>query len=224
MIDYIYTDRPVDQAADAVVSIIKQHLEQNQHVLWLLTGGSGINVAIKASKKLRHLNLTNLAVSLTDERYGAIGHENENWQQMIDAGLDLPRAELYRPLIGKNLSETTLRFNDWIKKQFTLSDYKIAIFGIGVDGHIAGIKPGSDSSDSNEMVAFTTSEDFTRMSITFSAIKQLDEAVVQVSGTEKQSTIHNLISSDLLPINQPAQILKSISQVTLYTNIKEKLK
>jgi 6-phosphogluconolactonase/glucosamine-6-phosphate isomerase/deaminase len=222
MIDYIYTDRPVNQAADAVADIIKQHLEQNQHVLWLLTGGSGIDVAIRASKKLRHLNLTNLAVSLTDERYGTIGHENENWQQLIDAGLDLPGAELYQPLIGKGLSETTSRFNDWIKKQFSLSDYKIAIFGIGVDGHIAGVKPGSDSSDSKEMAAFTTSEDFTRISITFSAIKQLDEAVVQVAGSEKQSTIHSLMSSNLLPINQPAQILKLIPQVTLYTNIKEK--
>jgi 6-phosphogluconolactonase/glucosamine-6-phosphate isomerase/deaminase len=220
MIDYIYTNQPIGVAAESVAKTVKNHLIKDERVLLLLSGGSGITIAIKVSQKLQGINLSKLYISLTDERYGKIGHKDENWQQLIDAGFKLTDTNLYRPLINKNIQETTTEFNVWLSSQLKLADYKIAIFGIGSDGHTAGIKPYSSAVSSPDNIMSFIGDDFERITMTFNAIKQLDEAVIQVSDNSKQSIIHSLISSEL-PLNeQPAQILKTIPRATLYTNIK----
>lgn len=224
MIDYVYTNEPVEQAVSSVVEAIKNHLSKGERVLWLLSGGSGTTIAVEASKRLRLSNLSNLFVSLTDERFGLIGHNDENWQQLVDAGFYLPGANLYRPLIGKDIEPTRLAFNTWLSDQITMADYKIGIFGIGVDGHTAGIKPHSSAVSSTDLVASFQGTDFERITITFSAIRKLDEAIIQASGSDKASVLQNLINNNLPLDEQPAQILKLIPRVTLYTNNKEKNK
>jgi len=221
MIDYFYTEQPTDQAANTVAKVIKEHLKKSERVLWLLSGGSGIEVAIKASKSLKKSDLSNLFVSLTDERYGEIGHKYENWQQLLDAGFDLPGANLYRPLIGKVVDQTVAKFNDWLNTQLKISDYKIGIFGLGTDGHTAGIKPKSSATKSQSLVASFIGDDFERITITFDAIRKLDEIVIQASGIEKQPIINSLINNTVSYIDQPAQILKFVPRATLYTNNKE---
>jgi len=218
MIDYVYTDKPTEQATDSVVKAIKNHLSKGERVLWLLSGGSSIAIAVEASKRLKLSNLSNLFVSLVDERYGLIGHQDENWQQLIDAGFNLPSANLYRPLIGKDIEPTRAGFNDWLSDQITMADYKIGIFGIGIDGHTAGIKPHSSAVLSANLVAFFKGDDFPRLTITFLAIKQLDEAIVLALGKDKISVIQSLLNNNLPLDEQPSQILKSIPCVTLYTN------
>lgn len=222
MINRIYTEEPVKQAADEAARIIKEHLSNQDRVLWLLSGGSGIAIAIEASKRLQNIDLSRLFVSLTDERYGAVGHSDENWQQLLDAGLELTGANLYRPLIGKSISETTNAFNDWLSNQLELSDYNVGIFGIGADGHTAGIKPHTSATASTDFATSFSSDDFERITISFNTIRRLNEVIIQASGVEKQPVIHDLLTSDLSLNDQPAQILKTVPRATLYTNNKEK--
>lgn len=217
---YIYTNVPVDKAADLTASKITEHLCKGERVLLLLSGGSGSAVAIEAAKKLGGIDLSNLFVTMTDERYGLVGHKDENWQQLLDAGLKLPGATLYRPLIGADIQTTTAAFNDWLTEQFKSADYKFGIFGIGADGHTVGIKPNSIAASSSDLAASFTGEDFERITITFPAIEQINEAVIQASGTDKKTAIRDLIYRDLPLSEQPAQILKTIPLATLYTNNK----
>ena len=223
MIDYVYDNNPIERATEAVVQTIKEHLAKGEKVLWLLTGGSGIAIAVEASKRLRLSNLSKLFVTVTDERYGLIGHQDENWQQLLDAGFKLPGANLYRPLIGKDIEPTRISFNKWLSDQISNADYKIGIFGLGVDGHTAGIKPHSIAVLSNNLVASYKADDFERLTITFPVIKQLDRAIIQASGKIKQPAIHKLITSNLPLDSQPNQILKFIPHAILYTNNKEDL-
>lgn len=224
MIDNVYTDQPIEQAADALSMAIKKHLSLGERVLWLLSGGSGIAIAVEASKKLKNIDLSNLFVSLTDERYGEIGHKDENWQQLIDAGFSLPSANLYRPLIGKKIKQTVVEFNNWLAIQLEKANYKIGIFGLGTDGHTAGIKPRSIATKSDDLIVSHVAEDFERITITFAAIRQLDTAIIQASGIEKQLAINNLMTRTVSYIDEPAQILKFVPNVTLYTNNKEEIK
>lgn len=223
MIDYIYTNDPIEQSVTATTKIIKDHLIKGEQVLWLLSGGSGITVAVEVSKRLRLLDLSKLFVSLTDERYGIIDHDDENWKQLLDAGFILPKANLYRPLIGKDIVTTTVAFGDWLFTQLEKSDFKIGFFGIGIDGHTAGIKPHSSAITSPNLTASFIGSDFTRITITFSTIKQLDVAIVQASGKNKLPVIHSLFTSNQSLDNQPAQIFKELPHATLYTDNKENL-
>lgn len=220
---YIYTDTPIEKAATQTANKLIEHLNKGERVLLLLSGGSGAAIAIAMAKKLSGVKLTNLFVTMSDERYGKIGHPDENWQQLLDGGFDLPGATMYRPLVGQNIQKTTELFNEWLYEQFKMADYKFGIFGMGSDGHTAGIKPSSNAVISTDLAAHL-SADFERITITFPAIKKINEAVVQASGADKRAVISDLIYKDLPLDKQPVQILKKIPQIILYTNNKrEKL-
>ena len=223
--DYIYTNEPIEQAALATVGVIRQHLVKGERILWLLSGGSSSEIAIIASKskRLKNIDLSNLYISITDERFGPIGHPDENWQQLLDAGFDMTGANLYRPLIGLDIKATTAAFNNWLETQFATADFKIGIFGLGIDGHTAGIKPFSSATESVDLATSYSGKDFKRITISFFAIEQLDEAIIQASGDDKESAVGDFIYNNFPIKKQPAQILKRIPQITLYTNTRKKV-
>ncbi len=218
---YIYSSHPTLDAATALATNITTHLRYGKRVLWLLSGGSSIDVAIKAQALIpTDTDLTNLYVSLTDERFGELNHADENWSQLIAAGLNLPGAHLYRPLLGKDIDSTTQFFNNWLGEQFSAADYKIGIFGIGTDSHTAGIKPGSEPVDLQDYAYFFTGVDFERITISSLAIKRLDEVIIQASGADKFDTLNQLLHDDYPVHTRPAQILKSVKLASLYTDQK----
>lgn len=221
MIQVISNEQPLVISASYIAKTISEHLKNNERVLWLLTGGSGIPIAIEASKQLKGVDLSNLYVSMTDERYGEPGHPEENWQQLLDGGLSLPGANLYRPLIGKDIDETTKEFQTWIVDQLVQVDYTLAIFGLGTDGHTCGIKPNSPAVKSSELVTNFAGDDFQRITITFPVIKRVHDAVIQASGIDKKEIISDLITKEIPLEKQPAQILKTLPKATLYTDIKK---
>jgi 6-phosphogluconolactonase/glucosamine-6-phosphate isomerase/deaminase len=222
--DYTPSDDPITAAAEHLASVIHEHLGAGERVLWLLSGGSGIQVVLKTASLLSDVNLSQLSATLSDERYGPVDHQDENWKQLLDGGLHLPGATLYRPLIGKDAATTADEFGVWMKHQMTVSDYKIGLFGIGSDGHTAGIKPHSSAATAVTWADCYIGEDFERITITPFGISQLDEAVIQASGTDKTPTLERLLHNTIEIIDQPGQVLKSITKCTLYTDNKELLK
>lgn len=220
--EYIYTDKPIEMSAQKVADNIRQNLGKNHKVLLLLTGGSGLQIATKIDNLIKDLNLSNLFISLTDERYGKQGHRDENWQQLLDAGIIFNGANLYRPLQDNcSLAQTSEKFSDWLKEKFEKCDHKIGLFGIGSDGHTAGIKPCCAIINSTKAADYFIGEDYQRFSITFPFIKKLDLAVVQASGQDKKKPLKELFESDIELALQPAQILKQINQTVIFTNIKK---
>ena len=216
--NYVFTDRPIELAADHVADVLKEHLSNGERVLWLMTGGSGIAISVLASKKLEDTDLSNLFVTLTDERFGLVGHKDENWQQLLDMGFDLPSANLYRPLIGENTVSTATKFADWLDEKLEIADYSIGLFGLGTDGHTAGIKPHSPAVTASGLAVSYKGDDFERVTIGFSVIRQINEAILQVSGDDKRKVLHELIFDTLALDTQPAQILKEIPNLTIYSN------
>lgn len=214
--NYIYSENPVNDAASHLAAVIRLRLLEGQTVLWLLSGGSGVKIGIQASHLLADVDLSKLSVTLTDERYGPVNHEDENWRQLDEGGLSLPGAQLYRPLIGKDRTETASEFADWLQQQVAQANYTIGLFGIGADGHTAGIKPHSLAVDSAAFAVGYVGEDFERITMTSFAITQVDEIVVQASGQTKQAVVAQLLSSNQPLAEQPAQILKQIPLVTIY--------
>ena len=178
-------------------------------------------MCLEVAKHLQDVDMSRLYVTLSDERYGDIGHKDENWQQLLDAGFSLPAATLYRPLQGLDREETTKHFAAWLEAQIEATDYAIGLFGIGPDGHTAGIKPGSPATEATAWAASFTGADFERITMTFPAIEALNEAVIQAMGPDKAATIDQLLHSDVDFALQPAQVLKQVKKSTLYTDYRE---
>lgn len=208
-------------AVEHIVRSITAQLARGQKVLWLVSGGSGIGVAVAAGRQLREADVSNLSITLMDERYGPVGHKDENWQQLLDAGFAVPGVALYRPLTGASHEETTTQFEAWLERALAESDYVIGIFGMGADGHTAGIKPHSVALESGNLAAGYVGEDFARITITPTCLERIDEAVVQVFGEAKHAAVRALLHEQIAPAEQPAQLLKNIPNVTLYTDYTE---
>lgn len=201
--------------------LIISHLESGGSLLWLSSGGSNIDTTVKIASNLAGYDTSKLYFSLVDERYGAVGHPDENWQQLIDAGLNLAGANLYRPIIEAPIDITTKHFSDWLDQKLSSVSYRVGLFGIGGDGHTAGIKPESTAVDSDLTAASYDWDDFRRITITPKAIKKLDEAVISAMGQDKEGTLKQLLTTDTPMQAQPAQVLKQVKKSILFTDYKE---
>ncbi len=219
----IKTIKKVNDAANFLARSILKQLQLNKKILWFVTGGSSIVVAVEAAKLIalpKYQNLRqNLTVMLTDERYGPLNHKDSNWQQLLEKGFKLPQAKLIPILTGESREVTTVKFNTMLKKELTQNDYIIGLFGIGADGHTAGILPESQAVDSEDLAYGYHTTTFERITITFKTIEQLDEAIVFVQGEEKKPAIENL-SKELKLRNQPVQIFKKVPLLTIFTKYK----
>ncbi len=210
--------------------VIESHLRADRHVLWLAAGGSAIEVAVDVSKLLGPRDLHNLVVTLTDERFGDIGHIDSNWQQLKQAGFSLSGASLIPVLKGRDLEATGRSFSDNLDLAMKDADYRIGLFGIGSDGHTAGILPGSPAAISTDMAVSYEDNDnheasgvkrgISRITMSGRAIAQLDEAVVYATGEAKWPQLR-LLADTIDVVKQPAQSLKLVSKLTIFTDMKK---
>lgn len=196
---------------------ISRNLASGKKVLWLVTGGSSIPMAAEVSKRLSGPQLKNLTVTLTDERYGPIGHSDSNWQQLIEAGFSLDGANLLPVIAGKSFEQTVEDYGQIIRHALADNDYKIGFIGIGADGHAGGIKLGSPAANSNAYAVGYRSEDYVRLTLTTRAIAKLDEVVTYAVGSAKHHVLDELRQN--LPLShQPAQALKRAKKFTIYND------
>ena len=213
----IKTTNNSEEVADFTVSSILNQLNSNKRVLFFVTGGSSIIVGVRVAELLQNYPHHNLTIMLTDERYGSVGHRDSNWQQLLDKGFILPQAKLIPVLFGDDKKNTVEKFNQNLIKEFKKAEYKIGLFGVGVDGHTAGILPESEAILSLNLACGYDIPTFSRITITPKAIEKLDEVVVWAQGKDKWSVIKNLNkNSDI--IKQPAQILKRVPLLTIFTD------
>lgn len=217
----IYSTNPTSAASAHIMKTISEHLDAGQKVTWIISGGSGMKVVLKVAQLLANTDTSNLYVTLSDERFGPVGHHDENWQQLLDAGFAISEATLYRPLSGLDKKTTTDLFNNWLIEHITTADFSIGLFGIGSDGHTAGIKPHSSATRAITWADSFIGNDFDRITMTPLAIRQLNEAVIQASGPDKIPTLHQLLHEEHSVADQPAQILKAVPVSTLYSDNKE---
>ena len=196
---------------------ILHELNQNKKVLFLVPGGSSISVACEAAKIIAQHPHNNLTVTLTDERYGKPNHKDSNWLQLSEQGFSLPQAKIYHILTGDDPASTTRKFNEFLEVKLTEADYKIGLFGVGKDGHTAGILPETDAVNYSDKAFTYKTETFERITISPKVIEILDEAVVYMKGSDKWPIIKNL-EKDIDPYINPVQFLKKVPLLTIFSD------
>ena len=204
---------------DYLVAAITKRLVANEKVLWLIPGGSAIPIAVEVSHAISSELKKNLTVSLTDERYGALNHADSNWFQLSKAGFDFSGVTQKPVLIGLDRTDTTRHFDETLSALQDGYDYSLGFFGIGPDGHTAGILPGSAALQSKHYAADYDASNFERITMTPTAIAALDEAVAYAVGDTKWPILKQLQTE--LPVDiQPAQLLKNVRKLTIFTDYK----
>lgn len=216
---FILTSGWEDGVADLTERLVRE-LAGGQRVLWLTSGGSNVPSSIQIMANIPPKLKSNLTVMPVDERYGAIGHDESNWQQLMDASFEAGQATLLPVLAdGLDLQATKARYEQQTAEAFKNNDLVIAQLGIGGDGHLAGILPDSEAATgTDELVAAYQSKPFERLTLTFAALRQISAAYVFAFGNTKHEALTALHDQSIEPAKQPAQILKQMPEAYVYSD------
>ncbi len=219
-----YINESAVDGAKQLAERILSYLNEGKRVLWLVCGGSNIPISVQTLNMMKELLdgdlslLKNLTVTLTDERYGSINHPDANWRHLRDQGFDFEAVTAVPVLVGVSLDETTKSYGVNLRDVWNNNDVVIGQFGIGADGHIAGVLPRTIGVGSPGTVVTYEAGKFKRLTMTLKTITNLDAAYVFAFGESKREAVANL-KEDLTTEAQPAQVLKGVKEVVVFTDV-----
>ena len=216
---YILTAGWEDGVADLTERLVRE-LASGKNVLWLTSGGSNIPVSVQIMDNIPSELRQKLSVMLVDERYGKLGHAASNWTQLMQAGFSTDKATLLPVLQdGLDFDQTIARYNSTVKQAFADNDVTVAQLGIGDDGHIAGILPGSPATaETKDLVTGYQSTPFLRLTLTFNGLRQISASYTFAFGNTKHQALTSLKHRSIPPREQPAQILKQLPEAYVYSD------
>lgn len=208
----------IEAPAASLAEGISEQLKQDQTVLWLVPGGSSIKVAVRARELLGNTDLSRLHVGLTDERYGPPNHGDSNWQQLMDSGFDASEVNSH-PVLSQDtpIQQAASAYSEQMRGLLAEADYVVGLFGIGADGHIAGLLPSNPLMDNDELYGQYCALDFDRISATPKLIEQLDLAIVYATGQNKWPALETLLSNDAED-SIPAQVLNRAVKLKVFSD------
>ena len=216
---FILTTDWEDGLADLSQRLIEE-LAAGKRVLWLLSGGSNIPASVTVMENISPKHRQKLTVMLGDERYGPIGHPDSNGAQLAKAGFKPAPATMLAVLQADlSLAQTTAHYQEVATQAFAAADVIIAQFGIGEDGHLAGILPGSPAShEATALVSGYSCDPFGRLTLTFPALRRVTAAYTFAFGITKHPALRDLQRKRLDLPTQPAQILKQLDEAYVYND------
>ncbi len=216
------------ECAEILALKIGELFQQDKKILWLLSGGSNISISVGTLKILESkfpLGFNDkLTVTLTDERYGLVGHRDSNWQQLIDAGFDFSIVQAIPVLNNLSLAETAISFSKKYRDLINSADFIIGQFGIGADGHIAGVLPQTVGVTAKGTVCNYQAEKFMRISLTLDTIRKINIAYAFVFADSKREMLQSLKNRSIDLADMPAQVLKQVPESYLCSDIPEDIK
>jgi 6-phosphogluconolactonase/glucosamine-6-phosphate isomerase/deaminase len=216
---YILTTGWEDGVADLTERLLRE-LASGKRVLWLASGGSNIPVSVQIMDNIPLELRQRLSVTLADERYGKADHADSNWTQLMQAGFSTDKVTLLPVLQdGLGFDQTIVRYNDMAKQAFADNDVTVAQLGIGDDGHIAGILPGSPATaETEDLATGYQSTPFLRLTLTFTGLRRISTSYTFAFGNTKHRALTMLKTQSVPPREQPAQILKQLPEAYVYSD------
>lgn len=207
------------EGAKQLLDRLTLELSAKQRVLWLIPGGSNIPLSIQIMNGISDELSKHLTLALTDERYGPEGHKDSNWKQLSDLGFDPKSARRVTVLQSnlRDLTETAKQYSVVLGDLIAEHNCIIGQFGMGPDGHIAGILPHTEAVDATGLATGYKTETFERITSTFTAIKRVTAAYVFAYGDAKREALENL-QQDISLDDQPAQILKQLPEAYVFND------
>jgi len=211
-------------AEKAIAKKICEGLFKDKKVLWLVSGGSNIQIEKNVMDMIRNHaqdRLGGLAILPIDERYGAQGHEDSNTEMMRQAGFAPGNAVWIDVLMhGLPFDQTVEFYSEVAGTALANADVIVGQFGMGSDGHIAGIKPESPATtepDESTIMGYNW-EDYTRMTLMPAALKQITNAYLIAYGDDKKKPLLRLQKHDRSFQKLPAVLLYELPKVIVYND------
>ena len=210
------------EAVEIVASALRDNGDRK--ILYLLSGGSSAVIGVKALSGLDEQVRNNITVALVDERFVSYDSTDSNAKLLKDIGILNYTPNFIEVLEAESSSDRAMTAYNYQQKLLQAqkkSEIIIAILGIGSDNHTAGILPGINIDNNNEIIVNYSSDKFERISISPSFFGSIDLLYAYVEGEEKEAAIDKF-SEVLDPVDYPSQLIKKAKQYEILYN-KEKI-
>lgn len=209
------------EASELALKLLLGNIDSD--TLLLLSGGTSLDLLYQFIAQDQ--TLKSGAVALIDERFGLPMHENSNEKMIKSTGLidylNDEEVPFYKILTGKELETTADRYEQTMKELFKKFPKKVAIMGIGADGHTAGIKPNLGYDHQRLVVAYDDNLGTfgKRITLTLEALEQINRFVALAFGENKRNALKEMFeTSDEYKI--PAAFYTKVpAEVVLLTDI-----
>ncbi len=214
-LQFVASDHPFDDAVKLLARELALVIEAGSRAVWFVSGGSAALVAAKVSAQIPATK--KLLVLQVDERYGLPNHPDANWRYLLESGFEASKF-VCMPMLGDDDFETVItKYDALLEKVLSESAFSVGLFGIGKDGHTAGLLPDSAALKSKALVAGFQGPDYQRITMTQPAIARLDLAVGYAVGADKEPALQDL-QKDISFAKQPAQALKAAKRAIIYND------
>ena len=211
-----------DAAVQAITKVLTEKIKAKKPVIWLVCGGSNIplEAEIMAGVHQKVKSLGNLLILPMDERYGAPGHKDSNYMQLKEAGFD-PGDALWLDVLANDapLQETVNYYSGLVQNAFAAAKSIVGLFGLGTDGHTAGVLPESPAvyEEAATVVGYD-SPPYVRLTLAPSQLIKTTDAYVLAYGESKNDPLTRL-KANKEPIEKlPAKLLYDISNTFVYND------
>ena len=146
-------DAAVTKASQDLAAALQQALAENTDILLLLSGGGNLVVAQNTQGLINQSRITTYVL---DERFSRDPAQN-NSLQLQAAGIEV---ELTVPAATESVEEFAARFNGEITTWLLEHPQGkiICTWGMGPDGHVAGISPMPDEADRYQETFYQTTQ------------------------------------------------------------------
>lgn len=143
----------------------------------------------------------NMDIYWGDERYVPHNDPKSNYRRAREILLDQVPIEPTRihpiPTSSPDPEEAARSYESLLRQKFTggRATFDIVLLGVGTDGHVASLFPGSTALQERERWVVVTSAPappVTRISLTFPALNAASEILLLVSGVEKSAILLEL--------------------------------
>jgi 6-phosphogluconolactonase/glucosamine-6-phosphate isomerase/deaminase len=212
-----------DAAATAVAKQLVNALKKRKPTILLVCGGSNIPVEVEIMSQVKEAApdaLESLLILPMDERYGPSGHPDSNYLQLKNAGFD-PGPAMWIDVLGQDLplQETVDYYSGLVQAAFSAANTIVGVFGLGTDGHTAGVLPGSPAlEDTVTTVVGYDSPPFIRLTITPSELIKTSFAYVLAYGDSKFKPLTRLVKNKESIEKLPARLLYDVSKTFVYND------
>ena len=224
--------KPAEAAGHYISDLLAVH--HGRPILLMLAGGSALEV-------LNHINPqylgAHITVTVTDERFtDDVLENNFSNLQSVSFYNDLVSVDAFcidTQIYGdETITGHAERFekniNDW-RRDFP-KGIIIALYGIGEDGHVAGIIPGVMSEeeflkrmDGERLVAYldagSKNERPLRVTTTFKLMRLVDFPLFYIIGEEKRDALEMALSEKGSLTETPARIIQEMKPLSIFTDM-----
>lgn len=191
----------VTSAAEMIYDKISSPSSPKDSFHLAITGGNvGTMVLRSLSTLTKGLDLADLHIWWVDERFVPRDSPDRNELQARDAWLiysGIPEHNIhpFPASSGQSIEEAASSFARTIEK--IQPKYDLALLGMGEDGHVASLFPGSNPTLVGDWVAIETNSPKPppqRLSLTFDALNGSKEVIFLVSGAEKSQAVSEVMN------------------------------